>query len=266
MRTLRLLLEYDGREFHGWQFQPDQRTIQGTFTDALQRLLREPVKVIGASRTDSGVHALGQVASVSTSSALAPVAIRSALNHLLPPSVRVRSVEEAPLGFHARYWARAKRYAYFIWNHPVPPALLRGHSWHIPWPLDDHAISAAMRSLRGKQDFSAFCAASGTGRQPICTVYSVKLRRRAEVMALYLSADSFLHHMVRNIIGSLVEIGRGKHLPEWIGDLLASRDRRLAGPTAPAHGLVLLRVLYTRNFDCQEQSDPGRLSPSTRDG
>lgn len=201
---------------------------------------------MGASRTDAGVHAIGQVASVTTDSALSPLAIRSGLNALLPQEIRVFRVEEAPPGFDARRWARAKRYGYFIENGPVASPLLHGFTWHIREPLDRTAIAQALAALRGKHDFASFCAAPGKVRSPICRIFSARLVTRRQVLALFFSADSFLHYMVRNLVGSLVEVGRGRRPPGWIHELLLARDRTLAGPTAPPHGLVLLRVLYPR--------------------
>ncbi|MBI4562749.1 MAG: tRNA pseudouridine(38-40) synthase TruA [Candidatus Rokubacteria bacterium] len=244
-RTLRLTLAYDGTDYHGWQVQPALPTVQGLLTDALSRILREPVKVVGASRTDAGVHALGQVASFVTTREISLLAIRSGLNALLPSDVRVLEVAEAPPGFDARRSARLKRYAYLIDNGPVALPLLRRYSWHVPKRLDPTAMRAALRALRGKHDFSAFCAAPGRERTPICTVFSSRLLARRSLLAVFVSADSFLHHMVRNILGSLVEVGRGIHRPEWIAELLSGRDRTRAGPTAPPHGLTLLRVSYS---------------------
>ena len=244
IRTLRLVVQYDGGEFCGWQRQPNQPTVQGVLTASLERILREPVKLTGASRTDAGVHALGQVASLTTTNDLSRLAICAALNSLLPPTIRVRAVEEAPDHFDARRWAKAKRYLYLIENSPVPSPLLRHLSWHVKQPLDRAPMVNALSFLRGQHDFSAFCAAPGRGRSPICRIYSLHLRTRREFIGLFFSADSFLHHMVRNIVGSLVEVGKGRRPPEWIGELLLAKDRTLAGPTAPAHGLLLLRVVY----------------------
>lgn len=240
-------MAYDGTAYHGWQIQPADPTIQGLLTNALSQILREPVRVVGASRTDAGVHAVGQVASFSAASRLTPLAIRSGVNALLPPDIRVLSVAEAPPGFDARRWARAKRYVYVIDRAPVPAPLFCRYAWHIPQPLDLLAMSAALRELRGKQDFSAFCAAPGRVRTPVCTVFSARLASRRTLLSVFVSADSFLHHMVRNIVGSLVEVGRGRHPPEWIRELLAGRDRTRAASTAPAHGLTLVRVRYSLN-------------------
>ena len=203
------------------------------------------MKVVGASRTDAGVHALGQVASFSTTSQLSLLAIRSGINAVLPPDIRVLEVADAPPGFDARRWARAKRYAYLIDNGPVALPFVSRYAWHIPQPLNDSAMRVGLRALRGKHDFSAFCAAPGLHRTPICTIFSAHLICRRSLMTILVSADSFLHHMVRNIVGSLVEVGRGHRSAEWIRELLVGRDRTRAGPTAPARGLTLLRVSYS---------------------
>jgi len=190
------------------------------------------------------VHALRQVASLSTSSDVAPPVLRRALNALLPPSVRVLAAREAPAGFDARRWARGKRYVYLIDRGPQADPFLRRYAWHAPFALDVAAMATGLAALRGKHDFSAFCAAAGRDRTPTCTIGSVRVVARRERLAIGLSADRFLHHMVRNIVGSLVEVGRGARPPGWIGEVVDGRDRKRAGPTAPAQGLVLVRVLY----------------------
>jgi len=200
--------------------------------------------VVGASRTDAGVHALRQVASVVTSSSLAPRALGRGLNALLPPAVRVLDAREAPTGFDARRAARGKRYAYLVDRGPAADPFLRRYAWHVPLHLDPAAMSQALRFVRGKHDFSAFCAAAGRGRSPICAVRSARLVSIRRRLVILMWADSFLHHMVRNLVGSLVEIGRGARRPEWIVDLLGGRDRTRAGPTAPPQGLALVRVIY----------------------
>jgi tRNA pseudouridine38-40 synthase len=211
---------------------------------AAARVLGGPVKITGASRTDAGVHALRQVASLSTSSAVPPAALHCALNALLPPSVRVLDACLAPAGFDARRWARGKRYAYLIDRGPQADPFLRRYAWHAPFPLDVAAMAAGFAALRGKHDFTAFCAAAGRDRTPTCTITSARVVARRERLVICLSADSFLHHMVRNIVGSLVEVGRGARPPGWIGEVVDGRDRKRAGPTAPAQGLMLVRVLY----------------------
>jgi tRNA pseudouridine38-40 synthase len=243
-RVLRLTLAYDGTDLHGWQVQPGLETVQGLVMAAAGRVLGEPVKVTGASRTDAGVHALRQVASLVTTSAVAAPALHRALNALLPRSVRVLDAREAPPGFDARRWARGKRYAYLIDRRPQADPFLRRYAWHAPFRLDPATMAEALRAVRGKHDFSAFCAAAGRDRTPTCTLRSARIVTRRQLLAVCLSADSFLHHMVRNLVGSLVEVGRGARPPGWMAELLGGRDRTLAGPTAPAHGLVLVRVLY----------------------
>lgn len=241
---MRLTLAYDGTEFHGWQYQPGLPTIQGLVVQACERVLGAPTRVVGASRTDAGVHALRQVASLVTSSSIEARALGRALNALLPPAIRVLDSSEAPAAFNARRSARGKRYAYLVDRGPFADPFLRRYAWHFPFRLDPAAMSEALRLVRGKHDFSAFCAAAGRGRSPICAVRSARLVRRRGRLVILLSADSFLHHMVRNLMGTLVEVGRGARSPGWIGELLAARDRTLAGPTAPAEGLVLVRVMY----------------------
>jgi tRNA pseudouridine38-40 synthase len=238
------VLSYDGTDFHGWQVQPDAPTVQGAVLDAAHRFLGADARVIGASRTDAGVHALRQTASLSITAALDAAAVRGALNAALPPSIRVLSVTETAPGFDARRSALGKRYAYLVDNGAVAAPLWRRIAWHVPTPLDDDAMRSALAVLRGRHDFSAFSAAAGASAPPVCTVRAVHVVRRRERLALLISADRFLHHMVRNIVGSAVEVGRGAQRAEWLGDVLASRERARGGPTAPAHGLVLVRVRY----------------------
>ena len=211
---------------------------------ACARILGAPTKVVGASRTDAGVHALGQAASLTTSSSIAPVALRRGLNALLPPAIRVLDARDTPAGFDARRAALGKRYAYLIDRAHCADPFLRRYTWHVPVTLDPDAMRRALGFVKGKHDFSAFCAAAGRGRSPVCTIRSARLVTRKTRLLVLVSADSFLHHMVRNLLGSLVEVGRGTHRSEWIKELLAGLDRTRAGPTAPAQGLVLFRVMY----------------------
>lgn len=239
-----MVLSYDGTAYAGWQSQPDAPTVQGVLVAAARELLGPATRVTGASRTDAGVHALGQVASVTTDATLPATALRGALNARLPPDIRVRHAAEAPPGFDARRAAVGKRYAYLIDNAPVPDPLLRRYAWHVARPLDVPAMREAARALRGRHDFSAFCAAPGRHATPWCTVRALHVMRRRRRVAVLVSADRFLHHMVRNLVGSLVAVGRGARPPRWLGEVLASRARVRAGVTAPAQGLTLLRVLY----------------------
>jgi tRNA pseudouridine38-40 synthase len=243
-RTYRLVLAYDGTGLHGWQTQPDAPTVQGLLLAAAGRIFKREVRVVGASRTDAGVHALGQAAALTTESPLPPGAVLAALNAHLPREIRVISADDAAAGFDARRAARGKRYAYLIDNAPVPSPRLLRYAWHRPAPLDLAGLRQALSTARGCHDFSAFCASAGRDADPVCRVRAVHVRRRKSLVAIVISADRFLHHMVRNLVGSVVEVGRGARPPEWLPGVLRSRDRTLAGPTAPAHGLTLLRVLY----------------------
>ena len=242
-RTLRLELAYDGTDYCGWQTQPNMPTVQGTLIRAACAL--DPAaRVTGASRTDAGVHALRQVASLATATSLATTAVMRALNATIPADIRVwRVIEDRP-GFDARRAATGKRYAYVIDSQPVANPLWRRYAWHVPQRLDVSAMREGAAILAGRHDFTAFCAAPGRAALPICTVRAVHIVRRRERIALVIAADRFLHHMVRNIVGSIVAVGKGLHEPSWVGTVLGGRDRRRAAPTAPAHGLTLVRVLY----------------------
>lgn len=240
------MLSYDGTDLHGWQVQPDVATVQGLLLEAARPLLGPTARAVGASRTDAGVHALRQTASLSGETRLTPVVVQAALNARLPASVRVIAATEAPAGFDARRAALGKRYAYLIDNGLVAAPIARRWAWHVAAPLDAEAMRAALAPVRGRHDFGAFCAAAGRDADPVCRVRSVRLVLRKAFLVILISADRFLHHMVRNIVGSAVEVGRGAREPAWLGAVLAGRDRRRAGPTAPGHGLVLVRVRYPR--------------------
>jgi tRNA pseudouridine38-40 synthase len=239
-----VVLSYDGTDFHGWQIQPSAATVQGAVVEAARRFLDADARVVGASRTDAGVHALRQVASVTTTATLPPPAVRSALNSVLPASIRVVEVAEATPGFDARRSARGKRYLYVIDNGAIADPLRRRFAWHLGAPLDLPAMRAALAAVRGRHDFSAFCAAPGRDADPVCQVRAIHVLRRRALVAIAISADRFLHHMVRNLVGSAVEVARQSRSPAWLGEVLDARDRTRAGPTAPAQGLFLLRVQY----------------------
>jgi tRNA pseudouridine38-40 synthase len=232
--------------------QPGVPTVQGAVLEAAHRFLGPDARVTGASRTDAGVHALRQTASLRTAATLAPAAVQAALNAALPPGVRVLEVAEAPAGFDARRSAAGKRYLYLIDNGAVAAPLLRRFAWHVPWPLDVAAMRGALAAVRGRHDFGAFCAAPGREADPVCRVRAVHVRHRRSLIAVLVAGDRFLHHMVRNLVGSAVEVGRGARSAAWLGEVLAGRDRTRAGPTAPAQGLVLVRVRYP-----DSPTDPG---------
>jgi tRNA pseudouridine38-40 synthase len=214
--------------------------------------------VVGASRTDAGVHALRQVASVETTASLEARALMRGLNAVLPPAIRVVDARDAPPGFDARRCALGKRYAYLLDSRPQAHPFLRRYAWHVQRPLDPVAMARAFEAVRGKHDFSAFCAAPGRDRTPICVVRSTRVLSRAGRLVILISADRFLHHMVRNLVGSLVEVGRGGAGPEWMAEVLEGRDRTRAGPTAPPQGLALVRVMYGRG---PISRPPGSIDP-----
>jgi tRNA pseudouridine38-40 synthase len=224
--------------------QPAAPTVQGRVLEALGPLAGRGVRVIGASRTDAGVHALGQVASVESPEPLSPATALAALNARLPRDIRVLAARVPPPGFDARRRATLKRYGYLLGTDAVTSPFLRGFAWQVGRPLDARAMARAAAVLRGKHDFSAFCAAPGRTRDPVCRVRAVRVVARGGRLGVLMSADSFLHHMVRNVVGTLVEVGLGQRPPDTVAAILAGRDRRAAGPTAPPDGLYLLRVRY----------------------
>jgi tRNA pseudouridine38-40 synthase len=241
-RTLRLLLEYQGTDFAGWQLQAQGRTVQGELARCLQLLLKEPVCPIGAGRTDAGTHALGQVAHFHTRSALPLERLHRGLNGLLPPDVAVLAVEEAPPGFHARYSARSKRYRYRI--RAVKSALDRPFVWSLYQDLDLERMAQAAAPLAGTHQFGAFCNQDPLPGNFTCQVRECGWARQGPELVFEIEADRFLRHMVRILVGTMAEVGRGRRPPEEVATLLESADRTLAGPTAPAQGLCLVRVEY----------------------
>jgi tRNA pseudouridine38-40 synthase len=238
------VLAYDGTDYHGWQVQAGVRTVQGALVEKARLRFGADTRVTGASRTDAGVHAMRQVASLTTTARIAAAGLRGALNADLPRDIRVLDAREAPTAFDARRAATGKRYAFLIDNGPIANPLLARFAWHIPQRLDVGAMRRALLALAGRHDFGAFCAAPGREKDPVCVVRALHVIRRKERLAILLSADRYLHHMARNIVGSVVEVGRGARDVDWLGTVLESRDRRRAGSTAPAQGLVLVRVLY----------------------
>lgn len=250
-RRLRLLIAYDGTRYHGWQSQPRAVTVQGTLESCLSRIANGPVRLHAAGRTDAGVHALGQVAHFDTASGIPMSSLVRGLNSLLPDDIVVRRAVEAPGGFHARYGAVRKTYVYQLHNHAVPSLVCARYAWHVPQRLDVPAMQAAAQSLVGRHDFSAFRGAlRDDGRAPVRCLYRLALRHRPPRLVFVLSADGFLYRMARNIVGTLVAVGRGVIAAEAVGDVLRTRQRQLAGPTAPAHGLFLVRVSYRRGEAC----------------
>ena len=245
MRILKLTLSYDGTRLVGWQRQAEGESVQGVLEDALARFEGGPVTVHGAGRTDAGVHALGQVASVEVTFGHDAATLARALNAQLPEDVRVLSVEEAAPGFHARFSARSKSYRYCISNGAVASPFERAYAWHVPQPLDVDAIRQAASRLLGRHDFSAFRSVGTDVPDAVRTLHASDLIGDAGSLLTYeVSGDGFLRHMVRAIVGTLVEVGRGWRDPAQMDALLQARDRARAGATAPPHGLFLVRVDY----------------------
>jgi tRNA pseudouridine38-40 synthase len=243
--TLRFTLEYDGAAFEGWQVQPRRRTVQGELEKALRRVTGKRCALVGSGRTDAGVHAQGQVASARVATRLAPEALRRALNAVLPKDVVVLALAPAPERFHARRDARAKHYRYRIWNAPTrSPLRLRTH-WNVRAPLDLAAMRAAARQLVGTRDFAALRASGGSAKTSLRTLARLEITGQAGAeITLDFEGSGFLRHMVRNAVGTLVEVGRGRRSPASLAAVLAGGDRRAAGATAPAHGLTLVEVRY----------------------
>ncbi len=241
-RTLKLVLEYDGTYFSGWQVQKDMRTVQGVVQEVLGRVLGEPVRVVGAGRTDAGVHALGQVAHFKTRNPMPTGRILRALEGLLPEDVAVREVNEAPPDFHARFSAKARWYRYRIFRRRR--ALGRQYGWFVPYKLDLARMEKAAGGLLGRHDFRAFCIATSVPERPFCTVSEATWTEGEDELFFDIVADRFLHSMVRLLVGTMVEVGRGKLPPEAVEEALTSGERKLVGPSAPAYGLCLMEVRY----------------------
>jgi tRNA pseudouridine38-40 synthase len=280
MRNIRLVIAYDGAEFHGWQRQSSAPTVQGCLEAVIGKIVGGPVHVWGSGRTDAGVHALGQVANFKTDCPIPCENLIRALNDGLPPTVRIKEAHEVSESFHARYDVRAKTYRYRILQAPICSPFLWRFVCHHPYPLDHKAMAEAARALEGEHDFSSFAAVEaaetkegfpdsvmethapqqgrdhrkGASRPSLHRVGSEMVRRifvsrilwrpRTSLLVYEVCGSGFLHHMVRNIVGTLMEVGRGKLKPQDVTRILAARDRTLAGPTAPARGLCLMRVEY----------------------
>jgi len=248
MARFRLTLEYDGTDFAGFQLQPDARSVQGELERAIAEITREQRRVVPAGRTDAGVHARGQVAHFDSDTRLSPGELQRALNAVLPRDVAVLALAEAPPEFDARRDALAKRYVYRILNRPEPSPLRARTHLHLRAALDLAAMREGARALVGKHDFSAFRGAPGgvlEDENPERSIDRLELAAGGDELALEACGRSFLRYMVRNIAGTLIEVGQGKRAAGEVAEILASRDRARAGPTAPAHGLCLEEVRYS---------------------
>ncbi len=246
---LALGVEYDGAPFCGWQTQPGGCAVQDHLQSALSRLADSPVEVTAAGRTDAGVHATAQVVHFDTEARREPGAWVRGTNSTLDPGVRVLWAVEVAPQFHARYGARSRTYTYLLLNEPVAPAVLRGRVGWYHRPLDVDAMAEGLRGLVGERDFSAFRDAECQAKSPLRHLMEASVHREGNLVVLALRANAFLHHMVRNIVGSLVYVGAGKHPSVWIAELVESRDRRRAAPTFAPDGLYLSGVEYDPAFE-----------------
>jgi tRNA pseudouridine38-40 synthase len=248
MRNLKLILSYDGTDYFGWQVQPECPTIQGILASAIGRITGETVLPQGSGRTDAGVHALAQVATFETASPIPAGNLVTALNHLLPPSIRVLAAEEVAADFHPRKSARAKSYHYRIYREAICPPMLARYVWHYPYALDEAAMAEAAALVEGEHDFTSF-AAVDPEREPegvsnLRRIFSSAWRRERSELIYQVCGDGFLHHMVRNLIGTYIAVGKGTLKANDITRILAEKKRSAAGATAPAAGLYLVSVEY----------------------
>ncbi len=257
MRTLKLTVAYDGAEFYGWQVQPDHTTVQGTLASAIGRVTGEKVLPQGSGRTDAGVHALAQVVTFMTESSVPTENFVKALNDILPASVRVLDVAEMPAWFHARHAARAKSYRYRIYRGAICPPFLARYVWHYPYPLNEEAMERAAGMVVGEKDFTSFAAVDpergreSENRSNVRTIFSSAWERVGEELIYSVKGSGFLHHMVRNLVGTFMLVGRGTLQVDDITRILEAKDRSAAGATAPASGLYLVSVEYLQS----EQED-----------
>lgn len=244
MKRIKLTVAYDGTDYCGWQIQPNGITVEKVLNRALSRLTGEDIAVTGASRTDAGVHARGNVAVFDTASTIPPERFSYAVNTLLPEDVVVVKSEEVAADWHPRYQESVKTYAYHILNREMPDPVRRKYVWHVNCPLDLEKMRTAAEYLTGEHDFKSFCSIHTGAKTTVRTIYSMDVERSGEVITIRVSGNGFLYNMVRIITGTLVEAGRGFRQPERVKELLDADERGKAGPTAPAQGLLLESIEY----------------------
>ncbi|MDJ0929283.1 MAG: tRNA pseudouridine(38-40) synthase TruA [Gammaproteobacteria bacterium] len=262
MGRVALGVEYDGTAYNGWQTQPHTPNVQDTLTAALGIVAAEAVTCTAAGRTDTGVHATAQVVHFDSASERAPRSWVLGLNSNLPDDIAVQWARPVSDDFHARYSATARAYSYRILNQPARSALARHRAWWVHRRLNERAMVEAAATLLGEHDFSAFRAAACQARTPVRRLTRLTVERHGREILVECEANAFLHHMVRNIVGTLVYVGRGEASPDWVGRLLAGRDRRLSGMTAPPWGLTLTAVHYPAEFNLPV---PGDVAPLNAD-
>ena len=244
MKRILLRVAYDGTDFHGWQVQPGVRTVEGELSRTLSELTKEEITVIGASRTDAGVHALGNIAVFDTDSTIPPERFSYALNTLLPEDVKVVCSKEVAEDFHPRKVNCRKIYEYRISLGEFPNPLLRRNSWYVPYSLDTEAMNSAAQVLVGEHDFAGFCSVHTQAESTVRTVYSIDVEPVGGEIVIRICGNGFLYNMVRIIAGTLVEVGSGKRDEAWVREALESADRTKSGPTAHPQGLTLVEILY----------------------
>lgn len=244
MKRVRLVVAYDGTDYCGWQVQPNGITIEGVLNKALTELLGEPVAVIGASRTDSGVHAMGNVAVFDTDTKIPAEKISLALNQRLPNDIRIQKSDEVPSDWHPRYCDSTKTYEYKILNKKIPDPLQRFYTYFTYVPLDVEKMKEAAEYIVGEHDFACFCSAGSQVETTVRTVYSLDVSKTGDVISVRISGSGFLYNMVRIIAGTLMQVGQGVYPPEYVKEIIESADRGKAGPTAPACGLTLVGIEY----------------------
>ena len=244
MRNIKITIEYDGTNYHGWQIQPNAITIQAAIQDALTKVTKTQTPVIGAGRTDTGVHAAGQVANFHTHSQMSPTAFQKALNATLPRDIVIIDVEEVSPDFHARFSAVSRAYRYTILNRAYPSALLRSSTYFFPEPIDVQDADLACRSLIGKRDFSSFQRSGSERINPICEIYECRCWREQDLVYFRIEANAFLRGMVRAIVGTILRLRDREDAVDQLHKILDAQNRSRAGASAPPHGLSLLRVKY----------------------
>lgn len=244
LKNLLFTLRYDGTDYHGWQVQENAITVQQTFQDAVERICGVRENVIGCSRTDSGVHADMYCCNMRSSSPLSEEKWKNALNGVLPFDIAVTDCREVPFEFHARYDSSGKRYVYRLWNARERNPFIGKYTYHYKYPIDVELLNSQAQQFVGRHDFSAFCAAGASTVDNVRTVTCAEVVRRGDEVLMYFEADGFLYNMVRIMVGTLLDISRGKIAKDSIPDIILSGDRYRAGATAPAHGLCLERVFY----------------------
>lgn len=258
MRRIALGIEYDGSHWRGWQTQPDGHTVQDRLEAAIRSFTQTDIRVMCAGRTDAGVHALEQVVHLDTELSRASISWVRGVNSFLPPSIAVRWAADVSTEFHARASALARCYRYVLYNNPVRSPLLRGRAGWVFRPLNLESMRIAASHLLGEHDFSAFRAAECQAITPVKTMQSVEIEQRGDLFVFTLQANAFLHHMVRNIVGSLIYVGKGDYSPEWLRQVLEGRDRRHAAPTFMPDGLYLARVIYGEQWGLPQVAlEPG---------